>query len=167
MSRIHYWELSNYNNGKLVGKWFDLDFKDKEEHQDEIEEWLADLYDTEEDVDYEEVVIGDTEDIDDRFICDGELLDEYFEFEALMRSTLLSEEVILAGMACQIPLDDIEDCYVGEFSSDSDLAAHCAEQSGLFDGVDETLERYFDFESYGADLAMGFSEHNGHYFINK
>lgn len=162
MSRIHYWELSNYNNGKLVGKWFELDILTKEEHQYEINMWLSDLYDA-----GEEVVVGDTEDIDDRFICDGKLLDEYFEFEALMRRTLLSEDVVLAGMACQIPLDDIEEDYAGEFSSHSALATHFAKELGFFDGVDEILEQYFDFERYGADLATGFSEHNDHYFINR
>lgn len=43
MPRIHYWELSNYNAGRLVGRWFDLEGHTHDSHLDEIQEWLEEL----------------------------------------------------------------------------------------------------------------------------
>ena len=40
------------------------------------------------------------------------------------------------------------------------------EITGLLHGMPETVERYFDYEAFGRDLAFDFMEFNGYYFSN-
>ena len=40
------------------------------------------------------------------------------------------------------------------------------ESTGLLHGMPETVERYFDYEAFGRDLAFDFMEFNGYYFSN-
>ena len=44
-ARICYNSLTDYNQGELVFKWFDLDGVTYKEHADELAQWLKDLTD--------------------------------------------------------------------------------------------------------------------------
>ncbi|KGK67087.1 antirestriction protein ArdA [Xanthomonas citri] len=56
--------------------------------------------------------------------------------------------------------------YIGEFDSWAEVAEHSVEESGLLQGVSDSIARYFDFASYGRDMQLGGEayESNGHYF---
>lgn len=54
----------------------------------------------------------------------------------------------------------------GRFDSDTDLAYDYVENAGVLDGVPLNLQNYFDYEKFGRDLAMDFSEDGGYYFRN-
>ncbi len=60
-------------------------------------------------------------------------------------------------------LDEFRDAYFGYFGDDYDLGHYCAIELGSID-IPENLEPYFDFEKYGRDCSLDFSELNGYYF---
>lgn len=203
MAKVHYWELSNYNNHVLVGKWFDLDNMSHDEHLEEIEQWLAELsvehiealkekkadllkdldnlsdeekvkrlrkldsikWDIEhlQHVGYEEVILGDVEEVPDRFVGEWSIDEEFFELQEAIENSHLDAEVFEAGIECGIPIDKIEDAYYGYFESDEALADEYID-SGCMGDIPEYLENYIDTERLGRDLAMDFIEFNGHYF---
>ena len=53
-----------------------------------------------------------------------------------------------------------------KLDSDTDLAHEYVESTGLLHGMPETVQRYFDYEAFGRDLAFDFMEFNGYYFSN-
>ena len=164
MAQVHYWELSNYNAGKLIGKWFDLDGRTHDDHLAELAEWLEEL--TEETGELcEEWILGDVEDVPSRYVDTYGIDPEFFEYQAAIESSHLDAEVIEAGIELGIPLDKIEDAYYGQFESDEDLAWEHIE-SGCMGDIPDHLINYIDMERLGRDLAMDFMEHNGHYFYS-
>jgi hypothetical protein len=59
----------------------------------------------------------------------------------------------------------IDDRYDGQFESDEQLGEHYVEMTGGIENMDkDTLERYFDYERFGRDLAYDYSEFDGYYF---
>jgi len=64
-------------------------------------------------------------------------------------------------------LEEMRECYIGEFSSDTELGEYFADECGLLDEMPESLRRYFDYESYGRDLAHDTFEVSGYYFWNR
>ena len=207
MSKVHYWELSNYNNGVLVGRWFDLDNVTESEHQDEVQEWLDELSEEtrgsleisiedlecelEEDeehhkltpaertskimrvaakkaellhfCDYEEVILGDVEDVPSEYVGEWSIDSEFFELQEALENSHLDEEVFKAGIACGIPIESIEDAYHGNYGSDEELAEEYID-SGCMGDIPDHLANYIDTERLGNDLAHDFIEHDGHYF---
>ena len=62
---------------------------------------------------------------------------------------------------------DFEDRYRGQYKSDTDFADEYAEETGMLDGVPETVKCYFDYEAFARDLlSSDFCEQDGHYFWN-
>jgi antirestriction protein len=64
-------------------------------------------------------------------------------------------------------LDSMRECYIGEFSSDQDMAREYIESTGLLSDVPDHLARYFDFESYARDMMFDMFECDGHYFMSR
>lgn len=65
-----------------------------------------------------------------------------------------------------LDLDDMRSHYIGEFSSDTEVAEHIVDETGLLSEIPDSVARYFDYEAYGRDLDMGGDvwSFNGHYF---
>lgn len=161
--RVHYWELSHYNNGQLRGKWFDLDDKTEEEHSLERQEWLDTL--TEESGELcEEWIIGDTDGIPSHYVGTWDIGGDFFELMELASASYLDLEVFLIGASLGITIDSIEDAYYGQYDSDTELAYDYVDSTGMLSDVPESIQNYFDFEAFGRDLAMDFIEEDGHYF---
>lgn len=164
MSRVHYWELKNYNSGRLVGKWFDLDScQSHEEHLDEIADWLESLGEDENGYKYEEYILASAEDVPDLYVGEYSIDSEFFMFQNAIENSHLDAEVFEAGLEIGIDLDDIEDSYVGYFESDGDFGYDYMESTGE---VPDWAKSYFDYDKFGRDLAMDYSECGGHYFHN-
>lgn len=160
--QVHYWELSNYNAGKLIGRWFDLDGMTKDEHMAEVAEWLEELTDETGEL-CEEIILGDVDDIPSGLYWEHGLDDDIWEYiEAIDEH---DKEIVDAAIACDIPLDKIDDAYSGHFESDEDFAWEYIESTGMLDGVPDSLQNYFDIESFACDLTMDYAEDNGHYFL--
>lgn len=93
--------------------------------------------------------------------CDWLGLSEAYE---AIESSHLEEEVFLAGLKLDIPVDRIEDAYCGAHRSDTDFAEQLWEDCGYLSEMPEYAQNYIDWESVARDLMFEHSESNGHYF---
>jgi len=163
--RVHYWELSNYNNGNLVGRWFDLDGVSKEDHLGEVNKWLQELT-TETGSLCEEFILGDTEDLPACYVGEFGLDSELFDFISLVDD---GEEVdmLVAGLSLGIPLNRIQEAYQGQARNDEDFIREHLEETGFLNGVPDHIVGYIDWESVTRDYMINdFSEADGYYFSN-
>lgn len=163
---VTYYELSNYNNGDLIAKTFELSGLDHDEHLTQVSEWLEDLTEkTGENC--EEIIIADYEDIPAQYVGEWSIDPDFFEYQEFIENTHLASDVVEAGTVLGIPFDKMEDAYFGEFGSDEEIGRYYAEESGLLNDIPENIEMYFNYSDYGRDLAINsFSEHDGYYFYN-
>lgn len=69
----------------------------------------------------------------------------------------------------EVTLDSFRDAYAGQHDSWEAFAHEYVEESGLLQGVPDTLARYFDFEGYGRDMRLGGDayEVDGFYFWSR
>lgn len=164
--RVHYWELSNYNNGELIGKWFDIDNVSKEEHEEEVKEWLEELTASTGSL-CEEWILGDTEEVPECFVGTYGLDSELFDAIEYANDNHITLDVVCAGLAIGIELEEIQDRYRGEFSSDEEFAEEYLADCGMLDEVPEGLRSYFDVKAYARDMMINdASSQGGHYFWN-
>lgn len=73
--------------------------------------------------------------------------------------------IIKAGLSAGIDIDNIEEAYQGQWSSDEDFAMQIAEDFG-FEAVGDWPAPYIDWERAAADLMMDYVESDGYYFRN-
>lgn len=162
--KVHYWELSNYTAGKIIGRWFELDGLTYDEHMEEVKEWLADLTETTGEL-CEEWIVGDSEGIPTEYVDIYSINSELFDYMHAIEEGGLSAEIFDAGIYLGIDADKVAEAYLGTFDSDADYAYDLVESLGILEGVDSILSRYFDYEAFARDLMISdVMEHNGHYF---
>lgn len=77
-----------------------------------------------------------------------------------------NEEIVLAAIECGVSLEDIQEAYQGEYSSDENFAQEMAEQLGSIDKNASWPQNCIDWEFAAKELMYDYSEHNGHYFRN-
>jgi len=147
------------------GRWIDLETIGAWE---DIQLQLSELFPSSP---FDEVLCADVEGLASHFYsssCDGFDLDGWLEFLEEKAGTHLSDEVINAYFEnCGASsLSDVEEAYAGEHNSDLDFAQQLADDIGLLSGIDESLQCYFDWESWSRDLMYDYFESNGHYFRN-
>lgn len=169
--KIYVADLAAYNNGMLVGEWLDLsDYDDGSEVMDAIQDLLS-QWSEESGEEREEYAIHDYENFD------SGLYSEYMgedDFDKVIKSYKLSEEKgvpmsVISHIIREYDPDDVEEWYdehfEGEFDSDTDLAYGYIDMIGGMERLgQDTLERYFDYEAFGRDLAYDYTEIDGFYF---
>lgn len=170
--RVYIADLAAYNEGKLVGEWIDLsDYNDGSEVMEKIDELLK-KFSKKAGETREEYAVHDYENFS------ANLYSEYMSeesFDKVIKSYNVSKTTgipadVIATIVREYSPDDIEEWinehYEGEFNSDTDLAYHYVEQLGGVDGLGkDTAERYFDYESFGRDLAINdYNSYKGYYF---
>ena len=115
---------------------------------------------TQEDCDFE--IHIDDGDLEDLGITNS---DELYEFCDIFYSDNNSYEVDVfeAAYACDIPFEDIDECYNGAWDSDEDFVQQLLEDTG---DLPSDLPHYIhiDWESTARDVMMDYCENNGHYF---
>ena len=169
--KIYVADLNAYNNGRLIGEWVDLSEFDNGE---EVMEKLGEIVNTWKEKygdDHEEWAIHDYENFS------SSLYSEYMgedDFNKVIQVYKVSEDKgipanVLGDIMREYEPDDLEEWidehYEGQFDSDTDLAYHYVDVLGGIDQLgEETLQNYFDYESFGRDLAYDYSEYDGHYF---
>lgn len=165
--RIYVASLSDYNAGILHGVWIDVDGKDVDDIMEEVREMLKASPATKQYGDIaEEWAIHDHEGFHgligeytglDMVVALAEALEEHGEAYA--------EYLEYFGRDCGT-VKDFKGRYLGEWDSEEDYAQNYVDDSGLLAGVDETIQRYFDYEAYTRDLFMdGYVFLNGHVFF--
>ncbi len=163
---IYVASLSHYNNGELVGRWFDLeDYQDGEHLLKSISSYIYGLTCYSEQC--EEWAIHDFDNLPFR-------IDEYAStetFNKLYQAVELSKtydmEAITAFVACfsQDELEVFEDCYQGNYESELDFTHEYIENNYDLDKMMGSLSCYFDYDSYSNDLFINsFTYHNGYIF---
>ena len=147
-----------YNCGSIAGQWIHLDeFTDKDEFYSACQKLHKDELDP-------ELMFQDWENVPEQFIGESWLSDEFWEYMELLDNSHLDHEAINAGLELGIPLNKLEDAYYGYYESNTDLAYEYIESTGLLADVPDSIANYFDYESFGRDLAYDFAEQDGHYF---
>jgi len=147
-----------YNTGSPKGDWFDLDLYDDQEELDDALEVFFDGID-----DDPEYMYQDFEGFPDSYYNESGLSSEFWEYKEMVNDGV-DKDMLAAGAELGIPLGSIQDAYRGEFDTVAEFANDWLDGTGELDD-DSVLARYFDYEKYGRDLAMDFSEFNGHYFL--
>lgn len=149
--RIYVASLSDYNAGRLVGAWIDLD---ETADADDIHEATRAMLAASPEPIAEEWAIHDYEGF-------GPIhLDEYESFDrvaSLARAIAEHGDAFAAWATDDWRLrhpDRFTDQYLGQYDSEEDYARQYTDDAGFFDGMPEVFEAYFDFESYARDLFM-------------
>lgn len=157
--RVHYWALNFYNNGQLVGKWFELDTLTGDEHQAEIGEWLQEL--TEQSgVLCEEYIVGDAEGIPSKYVGEYAIGGGAFVHLEKRGESSLSNDLFDAIVnELEIDPEDVEDCYLGSWDSLEDYAYDRVEDQVVLDALPQDLRGYFDYEAYARDLEINGLRH--------
>lgn len=150
MLKIFISNLKEYNEGQIIGEWVDLPCEGLEEVLDKISNNGNDelfISDYETDIsglkvsEYDNILeLNDmTEEIDnlsdDEVIAFQAYLEQYNDIEQAL------EEVRQGNYTIYYDCDDM-----------SDVAYQVVNESGLLDGVPETIKGYFDYEAYGRDI---------------
>lgn len=158
MSRVFCSTYKKYAEGSLKGAWLDLeDYACKQDFY----EACAALHKDESDP---EIMFQDHEDIPSMFITECSIDEEFWSY----MDCELDDEVKRAYVELSYTWDaeDCETSYIGEFRSDTELAEHVVDDTGLLGEVPENLRYYFDYEAYGRDMRLGgdVREYGGYYF---
>ena len=166
-------DLSAYNNGKLIGSWLDIsDYSNGYEVMEAIGSLLEDWSEQSGEV-REEYAIHDFEGFPNELY--SESMGEK-EFDIIIGGISISEDkgvpmnvIVTIMKEYSLDADEVGDWfdehYQGYFDNDEKFADNYIDNIG---GVEElgkdTLATYFDYKSFGRDLAYDYSNYDGHYF---
>lgn len=160
-SAVYVGTYSKYNAGSIKGEWINL------EQIGDYDDFLTACRDIHSDEVDPELMFQDFEGFPKRFYGESHIDEAVFDWLQLSESEKeLLEAYFEATGDHNATIEDAEDRFYGHFESFTDLAMEYAASTGLFEGANETLERYFDYEAFGRDLSLDFVEHNGFYFFN-
>jgi antirestriction protein len=150
--RIYVASLSDYNAGRLHGKWIDLDDTTT---ADDIRESI------------QEMLTESPEPVAEEWaIHDYEAMPNLGEWPDLEHVAKLAAGIAEHGAPFSawvelynyvgFDFDDFQNQYVGEYKDEEDYAYQFAEDTGLTDKLDEAgfSTSYVDWEAYASDLFM-------------
>jgi len=163
--------LSAYNNGYLHGAW--VDASEGIEHVQEcLKEILASSPMAKEE-ECEEWAIHDFQGFGNYKVSEYHGLEELCEVAVFLKECDRFPAEVVSWLIDDYGIEGakerMEDDYIGEFDSASDLAYHYVEETGLLDGVHKSVSMYFDYEAFGRDLDLNGDviSFSGHYFWNR
>ena len=153
--------LHHYNDGRLVGHWFDAESADEATLAD-VHEGYGLGY-----AECEELWCFDHENIPVRGEMDpltagawGRCLAEVDEhLRPALCAWVESGDYVAEGTGDLPSISDFEERYQGHWDSFREYAENLADDIGLLDGVPEEIARYFDWSAWSRDLAMDYSVH--------
>lgn len=150
--------LSCYNDGRLVGDWFDAATAD--------EVTTYDVHGAHSRADsHDELWVFDHENIPVRGEMDpltagawGRCLAEVDEhLRPALCAWVESGDYVAEGTGDLPSISDFEERYQGHWDTFAEYAENLADDIGLLDGVPEEIARYFDWQAWSRDLAMDYS----------
>lgn len=161
---IYVGTYKKYNEGSLFGDWLDLSqYADK----DEFLQACAELHADEEDPEF---MFQDYEGINDKYISESCLSDDFFEFQT---NTASFDDEKLEAFETFISVfgnDNIstfEDSFQGAYDSELDYTYQLVEDCGYLSNVPQTVASYFDYDKFNRDLFMcDYHYENGFVFRN-
>jgi len=176
--KIYVADLGAYNSGKLIGKWVDLtDFDSGEEVVDYIHDLMEEYSEKYHNGLETEHAIHDYENFDSLLYSEWMGKKDYDKiiksYEVFKDRTIPTKVLTQLSAEYDIEPDDLEeyvdDHYVGEFNTDTDLAYHIVDEwYGGVENLDKrTLGDFFNFERYGEAISYDYNEIDDHYFSNR
>ena len=155
--RLYVGTYAKYNAGSLAGAWLDLDdYADADDfyaacralHSDEAEP---------------ELMFQDFEGFPRSLYseCDAGPVYDWLE---VVNASHLSAEVFEAAAALDIPANEVEESYQGEYSSDEEFAQELAEELGAIDHDATWPMNCIDWKKAARELMYDYVEEEGHYF---
>lgn len=165
--RIYVACLAAYNNGFLHGSWINVNLG-LEHVEESIKEILASSPVAEE---CEEWEIHDHEGFGNFDVDSCHNLEKLCEFVEFLEEYKNFPEDVISQLVQDFNLDGareyLEDHFIGEFDSVTDLAYQLVDDFCLLEGVSKTVAQYFDYESYGRDLGYDLYNYDGYFFWNR
>lgn len=148
--RIYVASLSDYNAGRLHGRWIDAD-QSADDIQAEIGAMLAESREP----------IAEEWAIHDYDNFGGLHLSEYESIEhvADLGAAIAANGPAFAAYAEHVGADQadvggFDEAYCGEWDSFTEYVEDYVDQTGMLDGVNELVSRYFDVDSFARDLLL-------------
>lgn len=151
MLKIFISNLKEYNNGKIIGEWVSLPCEDIEEVLEKISNSGKDeLFISDYETDINGLKVAEYED-------SLQLNEIAEEIEEMREDELIAFQAYLEQYANNMEqaLEEVrQGNYTIYYDCDdmSDVAYQVVNESGLLDGVPETIKGYFDYEAYGRDI---------------
>lgn len=158
--QIYVRSLEDYNSGRGIGEWIDIEGMDADEIGDAIEEYLEGRREKTGGA-HEEWAIHDYEGIDPSLFGEYpsieelgafmEALDKVQDADAFM---VFMEYMGSPRNAREIEehADAFEDAFAGHWDSEEEYAYGYIEDTGLLDSLPENLRYYFDYQSFARDI---------------
>jgi antirestriction protein len=170
-AKIYVADLAEYNDGRLVGKWFDLsDYSDASELMEAIQEMLDEqtAKDKHGEV-HEEWAVHDFEGFPRSFYSEymGEKdFEKLYQIADVANDRGIPIDVLMEAVADfgadEDQIEEIADAYYGSVSTNfgnefKDFAYEYIDSVGGFEGVSNS-DFYFDFDSFGSDARMDYTD---------
>jgi antirestriction protein len=153
---VTWYGLSNYNCGSLLAKTFNLwEYTDYIEYSEALTAWLTSIGE-------EEYILADSEEIPREYISEYHLAPEFWEFMSI--SDRLGYDLCCAALSLDIPLDSIEEAYLGEYSSMEDYAYEYLSECYELDKLPSIITCHIDWEGVARDLSVEVNFENGYVF---
>jgi len=166
--RVYITDIEAYNNGHLVGEWYELPMSD-EGLQMAIAEVLQNGQEVCENMHiHEEYFITDYE-------CDYMKIDEYSSLsnlnEIAQKMSELDEDqqtavklLLEANVVNDLykAIENIENIYCTGETKMEDVAYNYIQGTGALQNMPESLQYYFDYEKLGRDMEI-----NGSYYVDE
>lgn len=146
------------HGGKEILKEIDLtDYSAADEIREELADEFPTAYDQEE-IDEIQIDVTDWQEIPKEY----QDLDEVWDYVTACNKH--EKEIVDAAIYCGVSLDDIDEAYQGEYSSDEKFARDVADQLGAIDKNTTWPNNCIDWEYAAKELMYDYTEHDGHYF---
>lgn len=153
---IYVGTYAKYNNGSIFGAWLDLT---KYEDAEDFYKACAELHNDEQDPEF---MYQDFEGFPSSLYCEAGGIAQIYEYIDAVRDSNLPDGVIDAGLAIEIPLDQIEDRFIGEYESTQEFAEEYF--AGKIDD-NHPLYNYIDWDRvWDCQLRFDFDYENGFMF---
>lgn len=164
--------LAAYNNGFLHGEW--IDASEGIEHVRERIKWiLLDSPMQEEKEPCEEWAIHDYQNFGNYKVTEYHDLEDLCEIAEFLKECENFPEEVVSWLVDDYGIrgarNKMDDDFIGEFDSTTDLAYHYVEETELLSGLNSCIENYFDYESFGRNLELNGDviSFSGYYFWNR
>lgn len=146
--KVYVGTYAKYNNGDLTGQWVNL--TDYSSYEDFLE-YCAELHSDQDDPEF---MFQDFEGFPNRYYGESGLKSELWDYIEAIKN--YDQEMVDAIIDEGYDLDQIEDFSVYANCSDvGEFAEVFIDEIGGIENLGrQTLERYFDYQSYGRDLQM-------------
>lgn len=171
--KIYVASLSDYNEGKLIGQWFDLtEFSSYEDFMTAISDYLEEL-NSNDDGTREEWAFHDSDNISRIFVSEYYINPIWWDLQEIGEETLNAFIIYCEHNGYQGESLNLEafqsfsDDYIGycdSYNPQLDFAHQLIDETDLIERMGD-LSYYFDYEAYARDLFMSdYWESEGYIF---